>query len=108
MSFYVLFGEIHCRLSHRSVSDTLDDLLQLTDKPVKSKKKKEQKSKPVAPPPVSLFDDSEDQSAVGDMGTDDILKYIQQNQTEDDDLELFWFECLFGIVFHFVFKWCPV
>ena len=86
---FVLFGPWCDALFHvsRSVSDTLDDLLQLTDKPAKTKK--ERQSKPSAPPPISLFDDSEDQGALGGMGTDDILKYIQQNEAEDDDLELF-------------------
>ena len=36
-----------------------------------------------------LFDDDEG-SIIPDMGNDDIMKYIQQNQsTTDDDLELF-------------------
>ena len=38
-----------------------------------------------------LFDDDGDQgSNIPDMGNDDIMKYIEQNQsTTDDDLELF-------------------
>lgn len=82
-----------------SVSDTLDDLLQLADKPIKPKKKA--KSKPAGPHPVSLFDDSEDQNKVTDMGADDILKYIQQNQTVDDDLDLFWY-ISFGVPISFL------
>lgn len=38
-----------------------------------------------------LFDE-EEETGVGDMGTDDIMKYIQQNQAangDDDDLDLF-------------------
>lgn len=37
-----------------------------------------------------LFDDEDEGSNIPDMGNDDIMKYIEQNQsTTDDDLELF-------------------
>ena len=77
-----------------SVSDTLDDVLQIAEK-----KKTTKPTKKVAPTTnggsskaSGLFDLSDKDTAAGvdDMGTDDIMKYIQQNQpADDDDLDIF-------------------
>lgn len=67
--------------------DSLEDVLKITDT------KKPSAAKKVAPGVGSgrgLFDEEEEETGVGDMGTDDIMKYIQQNQAaDDDDLDLF-------------------
>ena len=70
-----------------SVSDTLDDVLKISKEKPKRKPKPAIKAKPLG---LSLFE--EDTSAnLSKMGTDDITKYIQQNQSKDDDdnLDLF-------------------
>ncbi len=75
-----------------SVSDTLDDVLKIAD----SKKRNRPHTKKVTSLSSSsktddLFGvDDEGGGGVEDMGTDDIMKYIQQNQaTDEDDLDLF-------------------
>ena len=72
----------------------MDDVLHIAQDPAKKKsaKKVVPTSSKSTKTSGGLFD--VDDSAGGDditgMGTDDIMKYIQQNQAdEDDDLELF-------------------
>jgi hypothetical protein len=72
-----------------SVSDGIDDILKMTKDTKKQQKSKSKSSKPLA---TNLFTEEEEASSTAQalMGTDDILKYIQQNQADnDDDLELF-------------------
>ena len=69
------------------MSESLDDVLQIANKPTKQK------------PTVSktlpgssgggLFDLDDSSADVSALGNDDIMKYIEQNQAGDDDLELF-------------------
>lgn len=74
------------------MSDTLDDVLHIASDPKKkSVKKVTLVSSKSAKTSGGLFDidDSGDNDITG-MGTDDIMKYIQQNQAAgDDDLDLF-------------------
>ena len=70
--------------------DSLEDVLKIADQ------KKPTGAKKVAPVSSSggkgLFDldDEGADGGVGEMGKDDIMKYIQQNQAaDDDDLDLF-------------------
>ena len=67
---------------------TLDDVLKVAHEKPKKKPKPMDIQKPLA---ASLFDsEKERKDGVDAMGTDDISKYIQMNQQEDDDdLELF-------------------
>ena len=71
------------------MSDTLDDMLHISKDPSKKSAKK------VTPLSKTgggggLFDLDDDGGVADDMGTDDIMKYIQQNQAAgDDDLDLF-------------------
>ncbi len=83
-----------------SVSETLDDVLQIVSE-VGGKSKKTSSTKGVEKPPskpashatsgLGLFDSEDNAGGVSDMGTDDIMKYIQQNQAaaDEDDLDLF-------------------
>ena len=71
------------------VTDSLDDVLKIVDK-----KKSPAKKVPLScsgPMAKGLFDVEESKdNGVADMGGEDIMKYIQQNQAdEDDDLDLF-------------------
>ena len=76
-------------LSSCSVSGTLDDVLKIT------KTKETKTAKKVTPGVGSgrgLFEEEEEEdTGMGDMGTDDIMKYIQQNQATNDeeDLDIF-------------------
>ena len=74
-----------------SVTDTLDDVLHITSGG--SKKKTAKKVVPTGSKSTGgLFDvdDSPGDDIATNMGNDDIMKYIQQNQTAgDDDLDLF-------------------
>ncbi len=81
------------------MSETLDDVLQIVNEP-KGKKKtaSAQKGQRSSSKPASrstgglgLFESADNGAGVSDMGTDDIMKYIQQNQggADDDDLDLF-------------------
>ena len=74
-----------------SVSDALDDVLHIASG--NSKKKVVKKVVPESSKSAGgLFDvdDSTGNDVATDMGTDDIMKYIQQNQAAgDDDLDLF-------------------
>lgn len=73
------------------MSDTLDDILHISKD---SSKKSAKKVTPLSSKTSSgggggLFD-LDDGDVADDMGTDDIMKYIQQNQAAgDDDLDLF-------------------
>ena len=70
-----------------SVTDTIDDILKITEDPKQTTKKP---NKPRTRPLKStLFDEDSDESGAV-MGKSDIMQYIQQNQmTNDDDLDLF-------------------
>ena len=74
-----------------SVSETLDDVLQVVNDKTKTKKvpsKKIPTSSQVKS--TGLFDTGDEDEGISGMGTDDIMKYIQQNQAStDDDLDLF-------------------
>ena len=76
------------------MSDTLDDILHISkDSSKKSAKKvaplSSKSSKMSSGGGGGLFD-LDDGGVADDMGTDDIMKYIQQNQAAgDDDLDLF-------------------
>lgn len=65
------------------MTDDLNDVLKIT------KGKSNQKKSVNKPLVSSLFDDDDTTTEHSAMGTDDITKYIQQNQSNDDDLELF-------------------
>ena len=70
----------------------MDDVLHIvSDKTKKTATKKQPTgSQSTAMKSKGLFDDGDEGSNIPDMGNDDIMKYIQQNQsTTDDDLELF-------------------
>ena len=71
-----------------SVSDTLDDVLKISKEKPKRKPKPAINTKPLG---LSLFDEEDTSANLSKMGTDDITKYIQQNQSkdDDDDLDLF-------------------
>lgn len=68
-----------------SVSDTLDDVLNISKEKPKRKPKPAIKAKPLG---LSLFEEEDTSANLSKMGTDDITKYIQQNQSKDDDDEL--------------------
>lgn len=76
------------------MSESLDDVLHIATDATKKKSAKKvapasSKSKEIS---RGLFDvdDTGADGTADDMGTDDIMKYIQQNQAaDDDDLELF-------------------
>ena len=74
-----------------SVTDTLDDVLHIAG--ANSKKKSAKKVVPAGSKSTGgLFDldDTPGNDIATNMGNDDIMKYIQQNQTAgDDDLDLF-------------------
>lgn len=79
-----------------SVSDTLDDVLHLAQKkPTKPTKKATLATTSTGSNKAGGLFDVDDRSAaasVGDMGKDDIMKYIQLNENtadDDDDPELF-------------------
>ena len=78
-----------------SVSDTLDDILHISkDSSKKSVKKvtptSSKSSKTSGGGGLFDLDDGGGAGDVTGMGTDDIMKYIQQNQAaDDDDLDLF-------------------
>lgn len=75
--------------SHHSVTDSLDDLLKVTDKKKSAKKVAPVTSSATAKGLFEVEGEGETEEVAG-MGTDDIMKYIQQNQaTDDDDLDLF-------------------
>ena len=92
---------IHSLLTHKqsfflclfSVSENLDDVLHIvSDKTKKTATKKQPTSSQTTAMKSrgGLFDDEDEGSNIPDMGNDDIMKYIEQNQsTTDDDLELF-------------------
>lgn len=75
------------------MSDSLDDILHITNDP--KKKKSAKKVVPASSKSTKttggLFDmDNAEADDMTGMGSDDIMKYIQQNQVAgDDDLELF-------------------
>ena len=69
------------------MTSDLSDVLRIVDE-----KKQPPASAPLPPlvaPVVAtgLFEVQD--NPLGDMGTDDITKYIQQNQSAEDDLDLF-------------------
>ncbi|XP_019863667.1 PREDICTED: uncharacterized protein LOC109592726 [Amphimedon queenslandica] len=82
-----LFTEIEDHSDLLNVG-TLDDVLKVAHEKPKKKPKPKSVQKPLG---ASLFDDEKERKdGVDAMGTDDISKYIQMNQEEDDDdLELF-------------------
>ena len=73
-----------------SVADSIDDILRIAPGK-KPKAKPSSSSRSTAKPTTSsLFEDKDSGSGAAAMGTDDIMKYIaQQNQADDDDLDLF-------------------
>ena len=76
-----------------SVSEDLDDVLQIVNDKGKSKKTAAKKLPPRAlgssKASGGLFD-SDDTTDIPEMGTDDIMKYIQESQAAaGDDLDLF-------------------
>ncbi len=73
------------------MSESLEDVLQIANKPSKQKLGVS-KTLPESSEARGLFDidDSEDTSKdISSMGTDDIMKYIEQNEADDADLDLF-------------------
>ena len=89
MIFIVAYGSRGVVSYLYSVSESLDDVLQAVNKP--------QKTSSVTTPGAShstasgrgLFDEEDKDVAASDMQRNEILKYIQQNIQEDDDLDLF-------------------
>lgn len=80
------------------VSEDIDDVLQIVKEVgTKSKKTKpppregQRSSSKAASGGLGLFDSDSNAGGASEMGTDDIMKYIQQNQAgaDDDDLDLF-------------------
>ena len=78
-----------------SVSEDLDDVLKIVQDKGSSKKPTAKKLPPTAlgsskvKASGGLFD-SDDTTDIPEMGTDDIMKYIQQNQeAAEGDLDLF-------------------
>lgn len=72
-----------------SVSDNLDDILHISKDSSKKSAKKVAPMSSKSSGGGGLFD-LDDEGVADDMGTDDIMKYIQQNQAAgDDDLDLF-------------------
>ena len=78
-----------------SVSEDLDDVLKIVQDKGRSKKPAAKKLPPMvlgsskAKASGGLFD-SDDTTDIPEMGTDDIMKYIQQNQeAAGEDLDLF-------------------
>jgi hypothetical protein len=77
------------------VSESLDDVLHISKDSSKKSAKKvaplSSKSSKTSSGGGGLFDLDDDGGMADDMGTDDIMKYIQQNQAadRDDDLDLF-------------------
>ena len=75
------------------MSESLDDVLKIVNKPVKGKTAGVKKVTPgnSTSSGGGLFDvdDTTDSKGISSMDTDDITKYIQQNQTADDDFDLF-------------------
>lgn len=74
-----------------SVSDNLEDVLHIVSgkgrKTASKQKPRSHAPEPEAMKPGGLFDEG---PGIPEMGTDDIMKYIEQNQsTADDDLDLF-------------------
>lgn len=85
-----------CLFVSSSVPDSLDDVLHIADDPSKKKSVKKivptgSASSKTAKSSGGLFDvDDSGGDDITAMGSDDIMKYIQQNQTAaDDDLDLF-------------------
>ena len=78
----------HC-VNNCSVSESLDDVLQIANKkkPVVTKAVPGQTSS--SSTAAGLFDIDDSANTTSSMGTDDIMKYIEQNQADDDDLDLF-------------------
>ncbi len=73
-----------------SITGSLEDVLKIAE----TKKSAPKKVAPGVGSGRGLFEEEEGEegdTGVGDMGTDDIMKYIQQNQTtsDDEDLDLF-------------------
>lgn len=70
-----------------NVSESLDDVLQISNK----KKPAVTKAVPgqTSSTGTGLFDIDDSANTVSSMDTDDIMKYIEQNQTENEDLDLF-------------------
>lgn len=77
--------------SPHSVTDSLDDVLKIVDKKKSPAKKVSLSGGCSGSGAKGLFDvDESKDHGVADMGGDDIMKYIQQNQADDDDdLDLF-------------------
>ncbi len=78
--------------SLHSVSESLDDVLQIANKPSKQKLSVSKSVPGQSSEASGLFDidDSQEKSEdISSMGTDDIMKYIQQNEADNDDLDLF-------------------
>ncbi|XP_064383148.1 HCLS1-binding protein 3-like [Halichondria panicea] len=72
-----------------NVSESLDDVLQIANKPTKQRPSVTKTAPGKSSEGNGLFDI--DDSVATSMGTDDIMKYIEQNQADndDDDLDLF-------------------
>lgn len=88
-----LYKQSLCLLRFFSVSENLDDVLHIVSDKTKKMATKKQPTGSQSTAMKSkggLFDDGDEGSNIPDMGNDDIMKYIEQNQsTTDDDLELF-------------------
>ncbi len=70
------------------MSESLDDVLQIANKPTKQRPSVTKTAPGKSSEGNGLFDI--DDSVATSMGTDDIMKYIEQNQADnDDDLDLF-------------------
>lgn len=89
MALYIT-GCCNLHLSSCSVSDSLDDVLQITKQ--SGTKRKPQKQNPdtgVKSKPVKGVFDVEDDNNASSLGTDDILQYIKQETNKDGDDDLF-------------------
>ncbi len=77
-------------LSPCSVSESLDDVLQIANKPSKQRPSVTKTVPGKSSEGSGLFDIDDSVATSESMGTDDIMKYIEQNQAgNDDDLDLF-------------------
>lgn len=74
------------------MSQSLDDVLQIANKPKqKPSATKMLPGKSSSGSGSGLFDDNDTKQTedITSMCTDDIMKYIEQNQVANDDLDLF-------------------
>lgn len=71
------------------MSDSLADVLKIVNKPTKGKATPPIKVAPSGGGGLFNVEDQPDTRQITTMKSDDITKYIQQNQETDDDLDLF-------------------